>query len=538
MENTETGVANDQLLAKFRAFQAIVDATALNRRASKRKAAQIRLDASTFILREYGGWQDDAWRLEFSPEFCELASIFEFIHLLYERQRAAKSHDAVDKNQTELLRSLIQQFTKLATPDWRDLDQSEEDSFPPTAIGTWCRLSGFFYCKLSTTDLTDWGPHFEELLSTIRHDAGMMQYMLGIGYLPDYVKLKSVDLRRLSKDEFEKIRWCHQFGLQPKSDICEVELDHFGAKHLTLNTPYISKRIVGRERPASETEDVFRHERRVFQLTSLYKADFQFVSCHSCTLTSDDTEVRIFEINHDGMTTFAKDFNLRVEYLFRDFPDATESPPAQRAWFGPLFDCLYQISTGGLLAKFGLDTAVDLFDKASLSNDRAIEYLTCIATLESALVDRPGQFTGDLISHRYAKLVSGMVDERHNIITLLQNSYKHRNKMVHGENPDLLREPYAAVVDPAVIRGICRRTLLTLIFVLERLRLDELSDFKSALYDFLAKHGRPVPHNRKMLCSSMSEFEQDTEFWQAVYLTACAYAARIGFPIETFFPES
>ena len=233
-------------------------------------------------------------------------------------------------------------------------------------------------------------------------------------------------------------------------------------------------------------------------------------------------------------------------------------------WIGPLFDRLLKIENSNL---YGLKRAVLLFDRACAATDSTVEYILYIACLEATLTDRNLRNNiNELMSKRFSGMIATSDEQRASVEKRVQQAYQRRTKIVHGRedefslDDEFIDDPFSicCAIDKTgkvlqygytlPVREICRRAILSIALVIDRLHLDNVGPANSNLpmcdlSEFLHKNKSKVlevlrseiPTNAQQLRSCMARFDNDIGFWSAFQSSLDSEVCRLGFRTPDIF---
>lgn len=630
LDNGKIEYLQEELIQLFVKFQKVVDDFAINRISVKKKKrigpGEDEVDTE---------WFDELWRLEHSPEYCNLNLEFESFRRIF----IADDDPYLKKsfpNWSEYRESYL---AREAIDNWFDLDSDEENSLEapfggcqsvdPSSIGLWCRLSGFYYCKLAKLDLGDWQSDFSHLLCQIPAELGWIRIILAFGELPPNISFNSYSLAVVDP-LFERAISCIKQSDFP-SDVFEVyessvaihglpewdeciqrerinrerteskstegesethESNHdewinvskddkatkrairpprlFGLSELKSDRSYsgqmIERRVHIAELNRSTIGSFWTPERQIFQLCCDEKCQLSFQAIVSATLLEPICSV--VDLNPLGQSSLAEVersrlLDIEIEDLHKKaieaglLVDAHSTPtrkiskvPRERGWLGPLFDEL--ISAQRLVKQFGLSQSLDLFERANTESNHTAEFILYMTVLESLFLGGSSSSTTDVVSKRFARMVAENREDNLIYKTRLKQIFKLRNDIVHGNDPTLYDSPFPSsepdtIIDGklnvddfrycSVVRGICRRSIVSFLLILVRLRADGSSTVTSPLFKMIDGQGMAIPGKLSELRDCMTEVEKQLcarEFWSSLQLTLQSEISRFGKPSEIF----
>lgn len=577
MDQAKLKYIQDELVDLFRKLQVEVERLAIQR-ISARKKKEIRLPEGDTICFNMGSWHNDIPRLESSPEFLNLVTQLEH----YRLQFVSPDDEYVTK--------LYQPYSVWpAAPDREILSRMspdtsceicteegglEDEGHDRSAFAYWCRASGFYFYKFETLDLGDWSARFERMVTSIPNEIGQAKCLMCVGTFPMALAFKSVACEKIGLRELEYLRVIQQFD-HTKSDGIFNVVNHTPIG-LRRGSTVLTKTVRCAEMYSGNEEDLFRNIRSAFQLACPQLVIPQFEMVHSSTLTEPLQRLKKYEragdfgmrlsltapvsldedLGEQSRNEKSNNYSSEMTDLEKlvlsepvdDLAPDTERVPAfsqldLKTWtsavgkIGRRIECLFDYNhyllNNGLADRFFLSNSIHLFDQACLSNNKTVEFLLFVTTLESLFAEGINKDIGERISTRYSLLVGANDDEQRMIKDCLEGIYKRRNAIIHGKDPSVIGNPFSGVVSQNRMRCICRRAIITFLFALDRLRLDNLASIKSELIVYFNSRSRRSPSNKNELCSAMGEFEDNPQFWASIHSTVNRQSALLGFPFDS-----
>ncbi len=544
----------DRLKDLFKAFQSLVELRAIEGKHLSR-TQEFTPDVDPLPIEH---WIADLFRIERSPEFNRVAQEF------------SAYRDECITNENANLRNLLPGVKCLfhgsldncdagsSNQFWRDIEVDDHyECAVISAFGLWCRASGFYYAKYVLLDLADWSPRFDSVLKRMPGELGQIKVSLLVGRLSDHCvpSQSGFVVEKLSAAEVLSHHYLNKSidALYMTGFVSHLlrGLDRFNVNiELTAITKSITydHALKGRESALNLVEN----ERLTLQLCASIKKRFEFVVACSSTLlepvffghafpqptdsSEKDERRRDADLLSDKLATenFLAMLDGNID-TGRQFKVKSLAPADERHWHRPLFDLLVSLLREGTIKNMGLVSSLLFFDKANLATEQTIEFLMYVVCLESLLSGGRSDNIGERIAKRHSRMSASSGADEEVQRQLIKDIYERRNAIVHGKNPDIVVAPFVGIMTSHQIRSICRQALITIIFALDRLRLDKLSTRKTELYRFFTSRNLDIPMNRDKLCSYMGEFEDNQEFWASFHATVNAYAAGLGYPIDVFF---